>query len=68
MQCFDGGNYKEAAERFKALSAARSDDNVAKYYITLLERFFMQEKAPCEEDDFGVACNADLKCFRLLSK
>ncbi len=68
MQDFDGGKYESARDKFKKLSEEKPSDNVAKYYIKLLENFFMQGKAPQEEDDFGVAYNAELKCFRLLSK
>lgn len=68
MQDFDGEKYESARDKFKKLSEEKPSDNVAKYYIKLLENFFMQGKAPQEEDDFGVAYNAELKCFRLLSK
>ncbi|MCR5285443.1 MAG: adenylate/guanylate cyclase domain-containing protein [Treponema sp.] len=68
MKLFDSGEYTKALEGFKSLSEKNPKDMVAKYYVNLLERFFVQGKAPEEKDDFGVVYNSELKCFRLLSK
>ncbi len=68
MLDFDNGNYQSAHEKFQALNAQKPEDKVSAYYIKLLEKFFLQGKAPREEDDFGVVYNSELKCFRLLSK
>lgn len=68
MQNFDHEDYAAALEKFKSLSQTNPHDNVASYYVKLLESFFVKGRFPKEEDDFGVAYNSALKCFRLLSK
>ena len=68
MQNFDHEDYAAACEKFKSLCAENPHDNVAAYYVKLLEKFFLKGRFPKEEDDFGVAYNTALKCFRLLSK
>lgn len=68
MNLFDAEDYEEAHRRFTLFAEKNPSDKVAKYYVTLLEKFFLKGKAPREEDDFGVVYNSDLKCFRLLSK
>ncbi|WP_191014086.1 adenylate/guanylate cyclase domain-containing protein [Treponema zioleckii] len=68
MRLFDEAQYVDSCELFKKLSGENPADKVAKYYIKLIEQFFLQGKVPLEEDDFGVVYNAELKCFRLLSK
>lgn len=59
MKVFEAGDYTAALEQFKALSARRDDDKVAKYYISLIEKFFIKGTYPTENDDFGVAFNAE---------
>ncbi len=58
MKIFESGNYEKALECFKKLLSARPTDNTAKYYIELIERFFIKGTFPTENDDFGVAYNA----------
>jgi len=57
LALFEKGDYTAALEGFKKLSAQRPTDNVAKYYIELIEKFFILGKYPTEQDDFGVAYN-----------
>ncbi len=59
MQVFESGDYEKALEMFKKCTQAKFDDNVAKYYVELIEKFFIQGKYPTKEDDFGVAYNAE---------
>ena len=68
MQDFDHEDYKASCEKFRNLSASNTGDKVAAYYVNLLEKFFLNGRYPCEEDDAGVVYNKELKCFRLLSK
>ena len=68
MKNFDDAEYDAALSKFRMLSEKNPQDNVCAYYIKLLENFFIKGKVPQEEDDFGVVYNAELKCFRLLSK
>ena len=68
MKDFEHEDYKNACDKFKKLSEANPADKVAAYYVKLLEKFFLKGTFPKEEDDFGVAYNSALKCFRLLSK
>ncbi len=59
MKIFEKGDYAKALELFKKLSAARPSDNVAKYYVTLIEKFFIKGIYPTAKDDFGVEYNAE---------
>ncbi len=59
MKQFESGEYKEALSAFKALHDRNSSDNVAAYYIELVEKFFAKGKVPGEADDFGVAYNTE---------
>jgi len=59
MKEFESGDYAKALENFQNLSAAKPDDNVAKYYIELIEKFFIKGTYPTENDDFGVAYNPE---------
>ena len=68
MKDFEHEDYKNACDKFKKLSEANPADKVAAYYVKLLEKFFLKGTFPKEEDDFGVAYNSALKCFRLLNK
>lgn len=59
MKLFESGKYSEALESFKNLSAQKPEDKVCLYYISLLEKFFIQGKYPTAKDDFGVAYNIE---------
>ena len=68
MVLFDNEKYEESLSKFKELNAKDKHDNVALYYINLLENFFTKGKYPTEADNMGVAYNKELKTFRLLQK
>lgn len=59
MKVFESGDYAKALEMLKKLSELRPEDNTAKYYIELIEKFFIKGSYPTENDDFGVAYNAE---------
>ena len=68
MDLFEERKYEEALKLFKKLSSARPSDNVAKYYIGLIENFFIKGKYPVEADGIGVEFNAEDGVFKLLQK
>ncbi len=59
VKTFESGDYAKALEMFRKCAEERSSDNVAKYYVTLIEKFFINGKYPTKDDDFGVAYNAE---------
>lgn len=59
MKIFEGGNYSSALNMFKKLLMVRPEDKTCAYYISLLEKFFVQGKYPTLQDDFGVAFNPE---------
>ncbi|MBR1616502.1 MAG: hypothetical protein IJ673_13670, partial [Treponema sp.] len=44
------------------------DDKVAKYYINLIENYFIKGTYPTDKDDAGVAFNEENGVFTLLQK
>ena len=65
---FEAKEYKKAAEQFQALAAQNQADNVVRYYLDLLNDFFLQGKYPVAADDVGVEYNPDDSVFKLLQK
>ncbi len=65
---FEAKNYQSAAQQFKALAAQNEKDNVVRYYLDLLENFFLKAKYPVASDDVGVEYNPDDGVFKLLQK
>ena len=65
---FEAKDYKTAADQFKALAAQNEKDNVVRYYLELLENFFLKGKYPTESDDAGVAYNPQDGVFKLMQK
>ncbi|MBP5575431.1 MAG: adenylate/guanylate cyclase domain-containing protein, partial [Treponema sp.] len=65
---FEAKNYQSAAQQFKALAAQNEKDNVVRYYLDLLENFFLKGKYPVASDDVGVEYNPDDGVFKLLQK
>lgn len=59
MKIFEAGNYSSALNMFKKLQLVQPEDKTCGYYISLLEKFFVQGKFPTLQDDFGVAFNAE---------
>ena len=65
---FEAKDYEAADNSFKQLSTQKPDDNVVKYYLGLLEQFFLKGKYPTEADDAGVAYNPEDGVFKLMQK
>ena len=65
---FEAKDYKAAAQQFEALAARNEKDNVVRYYLDLLENFFLKGKYPVAADDVGVEYNPDDSVFKLLQK
>jgi len=59
MKVFESGDYAEALGMFQKCTLAKADDNVAAYYVELIEKFFINGTYPTRDDDFGVAFNAE---------
>ena len=68
LKNFETKHYDKALEQFKALHQYKPDDNVAAYYIRMIEDFFIKGKYPTEQDDVGVAYNPDDGVFKLMQK
>ena len=65
---FEERDYQQAYEGFKALADRKKDDNVVRYYMSLLEDYFLKGKYPTEQDDAGVAYNPEDGVFKLMQK
>lgn len=72
MKCFESREYEKTLDYMKKLVQTKleqyPEDKVAKYYINLLERFFVQGKYPTANDDVGVSFNNENGVFTLLQK
>ncbi|MBO7485413.1 MAG: adenylate/guanylate cyclase domain-containing protein [Spirochaetaceae bacterium] len=68
MKCFSEKKYKEAKDGFDSLLKTNAEDNVAKYYIHLLDDYFLKGLYPLEKDNEGVEYNPEDGVFKLLQK
>lgn len=68
MDTFEAKEYDKALEMFQRLSGINPADNTAKYYIKLIETFFIKGTYPKESDNFGVEYMPEDKVFKLLQK
>ena len=72
LKVFEARDYAKALEYLKKLSSMKieqyPDDKVAKYYISLIENFFIKGTYPTDKDDAGVAFNPENGVFTLLQK
>ncbi len=68
MSTFENGDYEKALKLFQELGNENPSDNVAKYYIELVSRFFIKGSYPKELDNFGVEYIPEDKVFKLLQK
>ena len=68
MAEFSNKNYTKAKELLSSLAKKNSNDNVAKYYIHLLDDYFLKGTFPKEADGEGVEFNPDDGVFKLLQK
>ena len=65
---FEAKEYKSASKQFKALAKQNDGDNVVRYYLELLDNFFLKGKYPTDHDDAGVAYNPEDGVFKLMQK
>ncbi len=65
---FEAKDYQSAAQQFEALAARNENDNVVRYYLDLLQKFFLKGKYPVAADDVGVEYNPEDSVFKLLQK
>ena len=72
MKTFEERNYEKALEQVKKLASVKVEqypnDKVAKYYMNLLENFFVKGTYPTENDNAGVSFNEENGVFTLLQK
>ena len=52
----------------QSLAAKNENDNVVRYYLDLLDSYFLKGKYPTEQDDAGVAYNPEDCVFKLMQK
>lgn len=65
---FEAKNYQSAAKQMQALADQNEADNVVRYYLELLNDFFLKDKYPLAADDVGVEYNPEDSVFKLLQK
>ena len=65
---FEAKKYNEAAAQFETLASKNQNDNVVRYYLELLNNFFLKGKYPVATDDVGVEYNPEDSVFKLLQK
>lgn len=68
MKEFNAKNYSKAKELFAGLLLEKPDDNTAKYYIHLLDDYFLKGTYPKDADNEGVEYNPEDGVFKLLQK
>jgi adenylate cyclase len=65
---FEAKDYQKAADQMQALADQKESDNVVRYYLELLNDFFLKGKYPVAADDVGVEYNPEDSVFKLLQK
>ena len=65
---FEAKDYQKAADQMQALADQNDSDNVVRYYLELLNDFFLKGKYPVAADDVGVEYNPEDSVFKLLQK
>ena len=65
---FEAKDYQKAADQMQALADQNESDNVVRYYLDLLNDFFLKGKYPVASDDVGVEYNPEDSVFKLLQK
>ncbi|MBO7121776.1 MAG: adenylate/guanylate cyclase domain-containing protein [Treponema sp.] len=68
MERFDARDYGQAKKIIGQLIKENPNDNVAKYYAGLLDKYFLQGLYPQEKDNEGVEFNPQDGVFKLLQK
>ena len=68
MERFDARDYEQAKKIIDQLMKENPNDNVAKYYAGLLDKYFLQGLYPQEKDNEGVEFTPQDGVFKLLQK
>ncbi|MCR5286021.1 MAG: adenylate/guanylate cyclase domain-containing protein [Treponema sp.] len=68
LDLFEKKDYASALNFFTELSKEREDDMVCRYYIRLIEKYFIKGKYPLDSDNEGVIYNPENGVFTLMQK
>lgn len=68
MKEFNAKNYSKAKELLSVLLSKKPQDDTAKYYIHLLDDYFLKGTYPKDTDNEGVEYNPEDGVFKLLQK
>lgn len=68
LDLFEKKDYASALNIFTELSKEREDDRVCRYYIRLIEKYFIKGKYPLDSDNEGVIYNPENGVFTLMQK
>ena len=68
LKMFESRDFAGAGDKMKALLDKNPKDNVARYYVSLIDHFFAKGIYPTAKDDVGVAFEEEEFVFQLLQK
>ena len=68
LDLFEKKDYASALNILTELSKEREDDRVCRYYIRLIEKYFIKGKYPLDSDNEGVIYNPENGVFTLMQK
>ena len=68
LDLFEKKDYASALNIFTELSKEREDDRVCRYYIRLIEKYFIKGRYPLDSDNEGVIYNPENGVFTLMQK
>lgn len=68
LDLFEKKDYASSLNIFTELSKEREDDRVCRYYIRLIEKYFINGKYPLDSDNEGVIYNPENGVFTLMQK
>jgi len=68
MKLFESKDFAGAADIMNALVGENPKDAVARYYLSLINNFFIKGTYPTAKDDVGVEFNPEEFVFKLLQK
>ena len=68
LKMFESRDFTGAGQKMKALLDKNPKDNVARYYVSLIDHFFAKGIYPTAKDDVGVAFEEEEFVFQLLQK
>jgi adenylate cyclase len=68
LDLFEKKDFTSALNIFTELNKEREDDRVCRYYIRLIEKYFIKGKYPLDSDNEGVIYNPENGVFTLMQK